>query len=131
MAITYEVDHKIFSNMFSLRFSHDREFFKYLSTFAWQCFRTASFIFAAAGQDSEGRVGRTWCRFTFSTITSFFIPSSVGIMQYKQFIGFQGAKIILVIILSTAVVMASTGLSSKFLSKLRKDVKHESTSTDR
>lgn len=44
MAITYEVDHKIFSNMFSLRFSHDREFFKYLSTFAWQCFRTASFI---------------------------------------------------------------------------------------
>ncbi|MDT0147472.1 MULTISPECIES: CidA/LrgA family protein [Priestia] len=61
----------------------------------------------------------------------FFIPSSVGIMQYKQFIGFQGAKIILVIILSTAVVMASTGLSSKFLSKLRKDVKHESTSTDR
>ncbi|MED3991042.1 CidA/LrgA family holin-like protein [Priestia aryabhattai] len=60
-----------------------------------------------------------------------FIPSSVGIMQYKQFIGFQGAKIILVIILSTAVVMASTGLSSKFLSKLRKDVKHESTSTDR
>lgn len=30
MAITYEVDHKIFSNMFSLRFSHDREF---LSTY--------------------------------------------------------------------------------------------------
>ncbi|MDP9579886.1 MULTISPECIES: CidA/LrgA family protein [Priestia] len=73
-------------------------------------------------------LGATWL---LAELLLFFVPSAVGVTQYKQIMGFQGIKIVLVIVLSTLVVMAFTGLSSKFLSKLRKDVKHESISTNR
>nr|WP_235425187.1 CidA/LrgA family protein [Heyndrickxia ginsengihumi] len=63
-----------------------------------------------------------------SRTASFFVPSAVGVMKYKQMLGLEGVKIFLIIILSTIVVMIFTGFTAEILSKLRKDVKHESAS---
>ncbi|QWI72951.1 CidA/LrgA family holin-like protein (plasmid) [Bacillus mycoides] len=64
-------------------------------------------------------IGATWL---LSELILFFVPSAVGIVEYKQIMeSIQGVKIVLVIILSTLVVMAFTGLSAEFLSKFRKD----------
>ncbi|WCK53792.1 CidA/LrgA family protein [Aneurinibacillus sp. Ricciae_BoGa-3] len=50
----------------------------------------------------------------------FFIPSAVGIIQYKQLMIEQGSKFLLVIAISTFVVMAATGLWAEFVSKYSK-----------
>lgn len=73
-------------------------------------------------------IGATWL---LSELLLFFIPSAVGVLQYKQLMGgLQGLKIVLIIVLSTLIVMTFTGLSAEFLSKFRKDKKHETTHTN-
>lgn len=45
----------------------------------------------------------------------FFVPAAVGIVQYEDIFGIIGIKLIIVIICSTMVVMASTGwIAEKF-----------------
>jgi holin-like protein len=73
-------------------------------------------------------LGATWL---LSELLLFFVPSAVGIVQYKQIMGIQGIKIVLVIILSTLVVMAFTGLSAEILSKFRRGGKRGTASADR
>lgn len=51
----------------------------------------------------------------------FFVPSAVGVVQYDQIVGAIGIKLVAVIVLSTIVVMACTGLVADFVQK--KDVK--------
>jgi len=43
----------------------------------------------------------------------FFIPSAVGVIQYRNLLLTNGPYILLVIVLSTIIVMAITGLSAK------------------
>lgn len=50
----------------------------------------------------------------------FFIPSAVGVIQYKQLIITNGVSFGFVILLSTVTVMVSTGLLAEFLNKIGK-----------
>jgi len=50
----------------------------------------------------------------------FFIPSAVGVIQYQQIMLANGARIGLVIFLSTVTVMMCTGFLAELVSKIRK-----------
>ena len=45
----------------------------------------------------------------------FFIPSVVAVMQYQQFFLKEGLDIFLIILISTAAVMASSGLTAELV----------------
>ncbi|MFJ8262763.1 CidA/LrgA family protein [Rummeliibacillus sp. NPDC094406] len=47
----------------------------------------------------------------------FFVPSAVGVVQYDQILGVIGIKLVTVIVLSTIVVMACTGLVADYVQK--------------
>lgn len=49
----------------------------------------------------------------------FFIPAAVGIVQYKNLIAGSGVRLLLVIGVSTALVMAATGVTAEYLSRRR------------
>lgn len=51
----------------------------------------------------------------------FFVPSVVGVMQYKELIVTQGIHILLTIIISTIFVMLSSGYVSEWLSKRKEE----------
>ncbi len=59
----------------------------------------------------------------FSEMLLFFIPAMVGIMNYPWLIGTKGILVLLAVIVGTTLAMASTGIVSKTLLKL-KAVKH-------
>lgn len=59
-------------------------------------------------------IGAKWL---LADMVLFFVPSAVGIIQYKNILELQGIKIMLVIVLSTIFVMAFTGLSAEILTK--------------
>lgn len=59
--------------------------------------------------------------FLIAELILFFIPSAVGIIQYKQLILINGMRFGLVIFLSTVTVMISTGLLAEFLNKIGKE----------
>lgn len=64
--------------------------------------------------------------FLLSTLLLFFIPSTVGIMNYPSLISIQGALLIVAVLLSTIISMAITGKASQFLeqkAQKRKDDK--------
>jgi holin-like protein len=48
----------------------------------------------------------------------FFIPSAVGIIQYRQLIIANGARFGLVILFSTITVMICTGLIAEYVNKM-------------
>lgn len=66
--------------------------------------------------------------FLLSQLLLFFIPSAIGVMEYKSLFGVQGLKIVAVIILSSLVVMVCTGLSAEWVNKRKRGRHHESTS---
>lgn len=47
----------------------------------------------------------------------FFVPAAVGVIQYDEVFGIIGIKLICVIILSTIIVMATTGFVSERFAK--------------
>lgn len=49
----------------------------------------------------------------------FFIPSAVGIVQYRSLLLTQGIPILIVIVASTVVIMAGSGLLAKKLAWIR------------
>ena len=51
----------------------------------------------------------------------FFIPSAVGIIQYKSLVVTQGSQFLLVIFFSTIAVMTSTGLIAELILKFQKE----------
>ncbi|WP_308422091.1 CidA/LrgA family protein [Pontibacillus salipaludis] len=51
----------------------------------------------------------------------FFIPAAVGIVQYPEMAGWNGFQILIIIMISTILVMGSTGIVADFLSKRRKE----------
>ena len=57
--------------------------------------------------------------FLFSEMLLFFIPAMVGIMNYPWLIGAKGILVLLAVIVGTTLAMASTGIVSKALLKLK------------
>ncbi|MFC7392367.1 CidA/LrgA family protein [Scopulibacillus cellulosilyticus] len=55
--------------------------------------------------------------FLLAELLLFFIPSAVGVIQYKSDIIHNGLKFIITIALSTFIVMLATGLIAEFLLK--------------
>ncbi|KIL37597.1 holin [Cohnella kolymensis] len=49
----------------------------------------------------------------------FFIPSAVGIVQYKDLMLASGLRILVVVVVSILVVMAATGLMAENLAKAK------------
>jgi holin-like protein len=66
-------------------------------------------------------IGANWL---LAEMVLFFVPSAVGVIQYKKILEFQGIKIMLVIVLSTIFVMAFTGLSAEILARRKKGRKY-------
>lgn len=51
----------------------------------------------------------------------FFIPSAVGVIQYKQLMATDGMRFELVILLSTLTVMVCTGFLSEMVNKMGRE----------
>ncbi|MEK4027551.1 MULTISPECIES: CidA/LrgA family holin-like protein [Bacillaceae] len=67
-------------------------------------------------------LGANWL---LAELLLFFIPSAVGIVKYKNVLMNDGLYVTLVIVLSTAIVMACTGLTAKKIAE-RKEQRHSS-----
>jgi holin-like protein len=60
-------------------------------------------------------IGATWL---LAELLLFFIPAAVGIMKYIPMLQSDGLRILLVVIMSTFIVMVSTGLMASRISKI-------------
>ncbi|GEK30377.1 holin-like protein CidA [Kurthia zopfii] len=59
--------------------------------------------------------------FLTAELLLFFIPAAVGVINYREILGFTGIKLVLIIFLSTIIVMACTGTVAQLFEK-RKQV---------
>jgi len=50
----------------------------------------------------------------------FFVPSAVGIVNYKEILGWQGAETVVLIIFSTVLVMGTTAFVAEKLYNLKR-----------
>lgn len=55
--------------------------------------------------------------FLLSTLMLFFIPSTVGIMNYPALISIQGALLVAAVLTSTIITIAIAGSASQFFEK--------------
>lgn len=55
--------------------------------------------------------------FLLSTLMLFFIPSTVGIMNYPSLLSIQGALLVAAVLLSTIITIAIAGTASQFFDK--------------
>jgi len=60
--------------------------------------------------------GANWL---LAEIVLFFIPIAVGIMEYKNMLLHDGFRIVIVIVISTALVMSATGLIAQQIVKMK------------
>lgn len=56
-------------------------------------------------------------QFLVSNLVFFFIPATVGIINYFDLFKGKGALLILIVLISTILVMTSSGLVSQYLAK--------------
>jgi holin-like protein len=54
----------------------------------------------------------------------FFIPSAVGIVNYRQIISMQGLEIVVLIVISTMIVMGMTALTAEKISTRKRSEQH-------
>ena len=59
-------------------------------------------------------IGATWL---LAELLLFFIPAAVGVMKYMPMLQSDSIQILLVVIMSTFIVMVSTGLMASRISK--------------
>jgi holin-like protein len=53
----------------------------------------------------------------------FFVPSAVGIVNYKEILGWQGLETVILIVLSTIIVLGTTAfVAEKLYNRKRSDV---------
>src|SRR3954451_10315418 len=55
--------------------------------------------------------------FLLSILTLFFIPATVGIMNYPSLLSLNGVMLFIVILLSTVITIAIAGMASQFFEK--------------
>ncbi|SES45683.1 CidA/LrgA family protein [Psychrobacillus sp. OK032] len=63
--------------------------------------------------------------FLLSTLMLFFIPSTVGIMNYPSLLSMQGALLIAAVLISTIITIAIAGTASQFFEKKTQDRKDD------
>lgn len=56
-------------------------------------------------------------QFLISNLVFFFIPATAGVMNYFELFKGKGILLIIVVLISTIIVMATSGLVSQFLAK--------------
>lgn len=70
----------------------------------------------------------TWieegARFMMNNLVLFFIPATVGIINYSSLFTGKGILLIIIAVISTAFVMVSSGLTSQWI-HVRKGLKNE------
>lgn len=62
-------------------------------------------------------------QFFVSNLVFFFIPATVGIIDYFDLFKGKGILLILIALISTILVMTTSGLTSQFLAKNKEGVK--------
>lgn len=67
----------------------------------------------------------TGAKFLTAELLLFFIPSAVGIVNYQNIISFVGVKLIIIILASTLIVMATTGLVADFFARKKAGVENQ------
>ena len=65
--------------------------------------------------------GASWL---MAELLLFFIPSAVGIVNYDEIISLQGAEIVVLIAISTAIVMGMTALIAEKISVRKRSEQH-------
>ena len=65
--------------------------------------------------------GASWL---MAELLLFFIPSAVGIVNYDEIISLQGAEIVVLIAISTAIVMGMTALIAEKISGRKRSEQH-------
>lgn len=63
-------------------------------------------------------------QFMIKHLTIFYIPASVGFIDYLQLFAGKGIWLIIIVLISTAIVMGGSGLVSQWLIQ-RKELKHD------
>ncbi|WP_047985169.1 CidA/LrgA family protein [Ornithinibacillus californiensis] len=66
----------------------------------------------------------TGAKFMVQNLALFFIPATVGIMNYFDLFAGKGILLVLIVLLSTFLVMGSAGLTSQRI-MLRREREHE------
>lgn len=64
----------------------------------------------------------TGANYLIAEIALFFIPSTVGIVNYKNLMHLEGLQFEFVIILSTAAVMVCVGFLTEYIAKYKRSV---------
>ena len=63
--------------------------------------------------------------FSIAFLTLFFIPSTVGVVEYPELLTFSGLLLVLAVFVSTVIVIVVTGKVSQFIERKEQEVKED------
>lgn len=63
--------------------------------------------------------------FLIAFLTLFFIPSTVGVVEYPELLTLSGGLLVLAVFVSTVVVIIVTGKVSQFIERKEQEVKED------
>ena len=63
--------------------------------------------------------------FSIAFLTLFFIPSTVGVVEYPELLTLSGLLLVLAVFLSTIIVIVVTGKVSQFIERKEQQVKED------
>lgn len=63
--------------------------------------------------------------FLIAFLTLFFIPSTVGVVEYPELLTLSGVLLVLAVFVSTVIVIIVTGKVSQFIERKEQEVKEE------
>lgn len=63
--------------------------------------------------------------FLIAFLTLFFIPSTVGVVEYPELLTFSGLLLVLAVFVSTVIVIIITGKVSQFIERKEQEVKED------
>ena len=63
--------------------------------------------------------------FSIAFLTLFFIPSTVGVVEYPELLTISGLLLVLAVFVSTVVVIVVTGKVSQFIERKEQEVKED------
>ncbi|MDT2288764.1 CidA/LrgA family protein [Paenibacillus larvae] len=83
-------------------------------------YRNLYFIYLSEASHTSASMVRTGADWLLATLLLFFIPAAVGIIEHSELVSMAGIGLIGMVILSTFLVMSSTGLVAEFISRMRR-----------
>ena len=63
--------------------------------------------------------------FSIAFLTLFFIPSTVGVVEYPELLTLSGLLLVLAVFVSTVIVIVVTGKVSQFIERKEQEVKED------